>query len=210
MSHHRHRDIKTSEKKMPQRRHSSHDHHTHLKPSSVIDHLKLKVRRKKLTKSNSSALSDGALNENINNNNNNQRNEDHAGSLQELPTPSLDYQPILSLDKLEKTSSNDINENQIEVENSMLEIFSFFFRNKSVFPLLDVFIENNEQDAVVPNGNDDKDETVVQWRTSPKTYDTNQKLPKSKQKALKLAKTSSDASGNTSVKKRRQTVRRTV
>jgi hypothetical protein len=121
--HYRNKEIEMVEDEDIQRRHSHHDHFLHRMPASVISHLKTKVKRKRLLKTDSSA-SDGALNKNINenknNNNNNDNNRrsnpDHTESvpLRKPTLTSASSHPILSLaTSLEKPSfdEDDIKDN---------------------------------------------------------------------------------------------------
>jgi hypothetical protein len=107
------------EAKNIERRHSHHGHF-HLRAGSVIDHLKIKVKRKKLLKHDPSALSDGALNQdiNINNNNNSNKrlNQEHAESLHEVSLTSSDSHSNIQSTILQKNTSFDEN----DIENSML------------------------------------------------------------------------------------------
>ncbi len=100
------------------RRHSHHGH-LHLKPTAVIDHLKTKVRRKRLSKHDSSELSDNALNQNMNNNNNEYINEGQAESFQETSGTSMESQPMIITTRLSKRISFDEKDIKVNHENRM-------------------------------------------------------------------------------------------
>jgi hypothetical protein len=103
--HHRNREIPMTEDKTVRRRHSHHGH-LHLKSSSVIDHLKTKVKRKRSSKHDFSDFSDGILNHH--------NSQDHIESTLET---SLGSHSNLSSTILPKTPVFDID---IQEENRML------------------------------------------------------------------------------------------
>jgi len=112
-----------------QRRHSHHGLF-HLKPGAVIDHLKIRVKRKRLLKHDPSTLSDGALNKdiNINNNNNKRLNQEHAESLHEVSLASSDSHSNLQSTTVQRKHSLDENDIEDDNENSRLSIFKKNFQ----------------------------------------------------------------------------------
>jgi hypothetical protein len=127
MSRHTHDDeSQMAGDKTVHRRHS-HIGHLSLKPATVIDHLKTKVKRSRISKTASVDIPDFILtnntNGNINNNNNNnkQSSQDHHEIVFDKPFTSTRIYPISSLPTSssiqESTGDNDI---EYHDENSML------------------------------------------------------------------------------------------
>jgi len=122
MSHHyRKGQIQMSDENAITRRHSHHGH-LHLKPTHVIDHLKTKVKRTRLSKNDSAALSDGGLNQNINinNNNNKQLSQEHIETIPEISLTSSDSHSTISATILSNKLSLDENDIEDNGEDRML------------------------------------------------------------------------------------------
>jgi hypothetical protein len=114
MSHH-HRDTEkqtTTTEKPLHRRHSHHGH-SHLRASTVIDHLKTKVKRRRLSKHGSVELSDAISNQSENTNNSSNANE---STHQRSTTAAVELHPM----GLETIFSHDGNDDsEINPDNGM-------------------------------------------------------------------------------------------
>ena len=128
MSHH-HRDTEkqTADEKPLRRRHSHHDH-SHLKASTVIDHLKTKVRRRRLSKHGSVELSDAMSNQSENTTSNSNTSE----PTYYRPTTTMELHPT-ALETIFSYDGND--DNELNLDSGMFKrsrsnkIFEFSSRS---------------------------------------------------------------------------------
>ncbi len=155
--------------------------HLHLKPTLVFDHIKTKVKRKRTSNNNRTELPAFATNNN-NNNNISKRTSQEKNEL-DLKT-TLIQTCSQSIHAIPSSSSDDIHENK---------------KNE---------LNNNEYPSIVSDYEDAALSESVQWRSNPIESDieTSTKTTISKIKLNKSIKSPSEST----IKKRRQSTRRTV
>ncbi|CAF4811660.1 unnamed protein product, partial [Rotaria sp. Silwood1] len=163
MLRHDHNQEKTMVEEKFMHRHESHHGHLNRKSTFVIDHLITKVKQKRSPKQDILYLSDDTLHENINgninnNNNNKQSEQDHYEFQHKQLLTTIHSQSI-------KNSTESLFDNNGIIHND----------NHIVT------IENNEQDAVVPNDihNDEDIEENIQQQRNSRKRNKNKKLTKS-------------------------------
>lgn len=101
-----------AQEKPIERRHSHHGH-LNLKPISVIDQLKVKVKRRRIPKTSSFEIGAHTSNQNLNNNNNNKGSSPDPNELTNERTIVLTHsQPVISLTTT--SNRNSFDENDIE------------------------------------------------------------------------------------------------
>ncbi|CAF2519216.1 unnamed protein product [Rotaria sp. Silwood2] len=200
MLRHDYNGEKTTAEEKSTKRHESQHGRLSRKSTSIIDHLKTKVKQKRLSKNDSFDLSNETLNLSItgnintnNNNNNNKRSDQDHNESQHKRTSTA-------------TRSRSITPS---VKNSK----ELLFNNNEIVHNDDnnVFIENNEQDAIVPNEtHNDKDieENIQRQRNSIKS-NTNKKITRSQPKFIKSNSTFTEITNQSNAKKRRQMLRPT-
>ncbi|CAF1135138.1 unnamed protein product [Rotaria sp. Silwood1] len=168
-------------------RHESHHGRLNRKSTLIIDQLKTKVKRKRLSKQDTLDLYDETLNQNINgniNNNNNKQSEPNHHEYQHKETSTVIHtqSTIPSITNLKESAFDN---NGITHDD-----------DDHIVP-----IENNEQDVIVPNeihNDEDIEENVQQQRNSTKS-DKSRKLTRSQLKSNSVT----EIANHSNTKKRR-------